>query len=113
MSGYHIYEQALRNGQPWYIAIPYPFVVDFPSVVGMAILAVKDTAVKTVQAIVKPATPAKAATPTKSTSAAKTTKPAVPKKTAPVRTNATKTVPAFKQAIVDESAEMDIPVGIA
>lgn len=69
MSGYHIYEQALRNGQPWYVAIPYPFVVDFPSVVGMLILAIKDTTQKVTEKVPVVAKATKAAVPAKTTSA--------------------------------------------
>jgi hypothetical protein len=103
MSGFHIYEQALRNGQPWYVAIPYPFVVDFPSVVGMLILAMKDTTQKVIE---------KAPVVAKATTVAKATKAAVPAKTTPARANGTaktnlaKTTTAAKSVKPKEIATM-------
>jgi len=102
MSGYHIYEQALRNGQPWYIAKPYPFVVDFPSIVGMLILAMKDTTQKVVEkvpSVAKATTvPVPAKTPAKRTTATKAATPvktATPKKPAVTPKPAIATIPTF------------------
>lgn len=84
MSGFHIYEQASRNGQPFLIALFYPFVVDFPSMIAAVVLTKKDVSLpnrtngaKTEQA------------PAKVPTAAKATKAAVPAKTTPARANGT------------------------
>lgn len=85
MSGYHLFTQALHNGQPVLIAITYPFIVDVPSVISAVILVEKvpverSSANRTqptkATVPVKKATTAKA--PTKATSKPKTASPAKP-----------------------------------
>jgi hypothetical protein len=83
MSGYHLYSEAVANGQPWLIAITYPFIVDVPSVISAVILVEKvpTAQVSTVKAEpVKRTVPAKAAkaapTATKRTSSPKAKTPA-------------------------------------
>lgn len=83
MSGYHLYSEAIKNGQPWFIAISYPFIVDVPSVISAVILVervptaqVNKTRTEAAKRTV-PAKAAKAAQPAaKRTSAPKAKTPA-------------------------------------
>lgn len=78
MSGYHLYTQAVENGQPMLIAISYPFIVDVPSVISAVILVEKvPTAQASTNAAKTVATPAKAvkATATKAVPAKRTPSP--------------------------------------
>lgn len=70
MSGYHLYSEAVHNGQPWLIAISYPFIVDVPSVISAVILVEK---VPTSQVSTISAKPVKAVAPVKAAKAAPTT----------------------------------------
>jgi len=78
MSGYHIYEQAARNGQPFLIALFYPFVVDFPSVLAAFILVHKDVSQANGQKVEET-----------EQAPAKAVKKAVPAKPTPARANGT------------------------
>jgi hypothetical protein len=84
MSGYHLYSEAVANGQPWLIAITYPFIVDVPSVISAVILVEK---VPTAQNVTVRTEPAKRTAPAKAAKAAPTTakrtsnpKPKIPTK---------------------------------
>lgn len=83
MSGYHLFSEAVSNGQPWLIAITYPFIVDVPSVISAVILVEK---VPTSQASTVKAEPVKAvkkaAVPAKRTSSPRAKAPAKPVKAA-------------------------------
>jgi len=83
MSGYHLFTEAVANGQPQLIAITYPFIVDVPSVISAVILVEKvpTSAIATVKAEpAKRTSPAKAAkaaqVPAKRTSSPKAKTPA-------------------------------------
>jgi hypothetical protein len=67
MSGYHLYSEAVSNGQPWLIAITYPFIVDVPSVISAVILVEK---VPTSAIAAVKAEPAKRTSPAKAAKAA-------------------------------------------
>jgi hypothetical protein len=84
MSGYHLFTEAVANGQPWLIAITYPFIVDVPSVISAVILVEKVPTSQTSTVPAKAVSPAKAAkaTPTKATPAKRTSSP---KKTTPAK----------------------------
>lgn len=84
MSGYHLYSEAVANGQPWLIAITYPFIVDVPSVISAVILVEK---VPTAQASTVKAEPAKRAVPAKAAKATATAtkRTSSPKKTTPAK----------------------------
>lgn len=83
VSGFHIWELTVRNGQHWIVALFYPIITDVPSAIATAILVQKVSTNQNGQTVEKPA---KAATP------------ATPAKTTPKRTSATKSSPATKAA---------------
>lgn len=109
-SGYHIVEFVMHTGQPMTTAISYIFMADAPMLLSAGILIAKVSTAQTATTEVKTANrtvPAKKTTPTKATSAtsvAKTTKPKV--SSAKPQTTTKSTVPAFKAAIVDETASI-------
>lgn len=80
VSGFHIWQVSVTNGQHWIIALFYPVIIDIPTMLATAILVQKvstntapqktDTSPKTPQ-VAK--TPAKRAAATKSTTPAKRT----------------------------------------
>lgn len=112
VSGFHIWELTVRNGQHWIVALFYPIITDVPSAIATAILVQKVSTNQNGQTVEKPKatqSAAKAATPTKR---------AVPAKTTPKRTTATKSTPApkktdivstppiFRAAVIDDNADI-------
>lgn len=81
-SAYHIVEQAMQHGQPWYTALTYPFIADIPSLMCAAVLAKRDVRAERAEmpqeraTQPKVATQAKKTTPPKSAQSPKATKPA-------------------------------------
>jgi len=98
MSGYHLWEQAVHNGQPGLIALTYPFIVDVPSVISAVILVEK---VPVAQSSANRTQPAKAAVPAKKTSPAKAATPA----SRPNRTSRAKAKPADSPDILADPFE--------
>jgi len=91
MSGFHLYTEAIKNGQIWIIAITYPFIVDVPSVISAVILVEK---VPVARAVTQPANPAKKTVPAKKASPTKATatptkRTSSPKATIPVKPEVT------------------------
>jgi hypothetical protein len=81
ISGFHIWELTVRNGQHWIVALFYPFIVDVPSAIATAILIQK------------------VSTNGNRPNQAKPTEPAIPVQTQPSRPKATKsTTPAKPRA---------------
>lgn len=74
-SGYHIVTEAMKNGQPFYTALCYPFLADIPSLMCAAILVQKDTS-RTQPA--QPTQPAKKTTPAKKATPRKTAQTSIP-----------------------------------
>lgn len=115
-SGYHIVTQAMENGQPWYTALCYPFLLDIPSLMCAAVLVTKDKVTQAAQIVQAVAIPATVPTPPKATPAranaakratpAKTTKPAV--KASPAKT----TKPSQKTPTPTFSAKVEDPTEI-
>lgn len=104
MSGYHLWEQAVQNGQPWFIAITYPFIVDVPSTISAVILVEKVPVEKTAQNRTQAA---KQAVPAKKTTPAKAAKPASkPSRTSPAKA-ASPAKPAFSNPM-DDRLEKDM-----
>jgi len=85
ISGFHIWELTVRNGQMWYVAIFYPFIVDVPSAIATVILVQKVTTsknntsqAKTDNLTIPPIPPQKKATPRKAVPRVRTnTKPKI------------------------------------
>lgn len=103
-SGYHIVEFVMHTGQPWTTAISYVFITDAPMLLSAGILISK---VSTSQKATETAKPVQAAIPAKKTTPAKVAKTAIPKvSSAKPRTTTKPVIPAFKAAVVDETAQV-------
>lgn len=108
VSGFHIWELTVRNGQHWIVGLFYPIITDVPSAIATAILVQRVSTNQSGQTVEKPV---KAVTPAKK---------AVPAKTTPKRTSATKSAPRtrktnativsetpiFRAAVIDDNAEI-------
>lgn len=94
ISGFHIWELTVRNGQHWIIALFYPFIIDIPTALATAILVqkVSTNSNRTTQAKTDttpqsaPNSTSVVKTPQKRTTATKSTKPATPRKRVPATT---------------------------
>lgn len=84
ISGIHIWELTVRNGQMWWVALFYPIIVDVPSAIATVILVQK---VSTNGNQTKKVEPVKAVVPAKTTTGGTTaTKSATPRKRVPATT---------------------------
>ena len=93
-SGYHIWEKSYETGQPWYIALTYPFLSDIPMIFAAVALVQKVPATQTQTRQTEPVTvPAQSQAKPRS-SRVPTQVPAGPAKPPATRVRASRAKPA-------------------
>jgi hypothetical protein len=94
VSGFHIVDKTIHSGQPWYVAVFYPVLADFPIVVAFLILIRRmettTVPVKETQTVI---IPTKVTSPAKSAPKATPAPKRAPAKKTPIPTSVPKGIP--------------------